>query len=149
MTGLVFVAVSINLNRIVSYPGLPGRAAESILQFLNVFFIATVALIPEQPVKDLGIELPLIGIISWLLQMRLQVTYRRRSSENPLSWFLSRVGLTQLSTLPFCVVGVQLPLGVPSALDWLVPGFLFSFCCRSDERLGAADRDRAVRGLAL
>jgi len=31
-----------------SFPGLPGRAAESILQFLEVFLISTVALIPGQ-----------------------------------------------------------------------------------------------------
>ena len=44
LTGLVFVAVSINLDRIMEYPGLPGRAAESILQFLQVFLISVVAL---------------------------------------------------------------------------------------------------------
>jgi hypothetical protein len=33
LTGLVFVAVSINLAKIVVYPGLPSRAAKSILQF--------------------------------------------------------------------------------------------------------------------
>jgi hypothetical protein len=34
LTGLVFVAVSINLSKILTFPGLPGRAAESLLQFL-------------------------------------------------------------------------------------------------------------------
>jgi len=37
LTGLVFVAVSINLARILETPGLSGRAAESILHFLQVF----------------------------------------------------------------------------------------------------------------
>jgi hypothetical protein len=46
LTGLVFVAVSINLAKIIAFPGLPSRAAESILQFLQVLFICTVALIP-------------------------------------------------------------------------------------------------------
>jgi hypothetical protein len=49
LTGLVFVALSINLTRIVTFPGLPGRAAESMLHFLEVFLIATMALIPSQP----------------------------------------------------------------------------------------------------
>ena len=48
LTGLVFVAVSINLAKIIAYPGLPSRAVESILQFLQVFFICTVALVPGQ-----------------------------------------------------------------------------------------------------
>jgi hypothetical protein len=42
LIGLVFVAVSINLNRIMTFPGLPGRAGESVLQFLEVFLIATI-----------------------------------------------------------------------------------------------------------
>jgi modulator of FtsH protease len=45
LTGLVFVAVSINLASILETPGLPSRAAESIVQFLQVFFICTVTLI--------------------------------------------------------------------------------------------------------
>ena len=38
LTGLVFVAVSINLARIVETPGLIGRAAESIAHFLQGVF---------------------------------------------------------------------------------------------------------------
>src|ERR1700683_3177372 len=37
LTGLVFVAFSINQSKIMTYPGLPGRALESILQLLEVF----------------------------------------------------------------------------------------------------------------
>ena len=36
LTGLVFVAISINLARIIETPGLSGRAGDSILQFLQV-----------------------------------------------------------------------------------------------------------------
>lgn len=40
LTGLVFVAVSVNVNRILSVSGLSSRAAESLLQLLGVFFIS-------------------------------------------------------------------------------------------------------------
>lgn len=40
LTGLVFIAVSINLAKILASAGLPGRAAESIAQFLQVFSFA-------------------------------------------------------------------------------------------------------------
>ncbi len=56
ITGLVFVALSVNLARMVAFPGLPGRAAESILQFLEVFLISTVALIPRQSARAIAIE---------------------------------------------------------------------------------------------
>lgn len=37
ITGLVFVAVSINLSKIIEVPGLSGRAAESIQHLLQIF----------------------------------------------------------------------------------------------------------------
>ena len=65
LTGLVFVAVSINLAKIISIPGLPSRAAESIVQFLQVFFICTATLIPRQPITALAAEILAVSLFSW------------------------------------------------------------------------------------
>jgi hypothetical protein len=127
LTGLVFVAVSINLNRIMAFPGLPGRAGESILEFLNVFFVSIVALVPQQPAKLLAIEILLIGLTSWIAQMVVQRRYLRVRTGHPWSWFIYRAVLSQLATLPFCVAGILLLLGISEGIYWLVPGFIFSF----------------------
>ena len=37
LTGLIFVAMSINAERVMTFPGLPSRAGEAVLQFLQVF----------------------------------------------------------------------------------------------------------------
>jgi hypothetical protein len=127
LTGLVFVAVSINLSKIMTVPGLPGRAAESILQFLQVFLMSTVALIPRQPERILALEFLGIGLFLWIAQIVGQVRYLRMRTGHPWSWFVHRAVLTQFATIPFCVAGITLLLGVPGALYWLVPGFVFSF----------------------
>jgi hypothetical protein len=128
LTGLVFVAVSINLSRILAFPGLSGRAAESILQFLQVFLVATFALIPGQPERILAIELLATRrVILWVSQVIVQVRYLRLRAGHPWSWFVNRAVMSQLATLPFCVAGIALLLGAPGALYWLVPGFVFSF----------------------
>jgi len=127
LTGLVFVAVSINLSRIMSVPGLPGRAAESILQFLEVFFISTVALIPKQPEWILAVEILVVGLVLWLAQVAGQIRYLKNRAGQPWSWFVSRAVCSQLGALPFLVAGITLWLGIPGALYWLVPGFVFSF----------------------
>ena len=49
LTGLVFVAVSINLTRVMAYPTLPGRAGESILQFLTIFLYPPLPSSPDKP----------------------------------------------------------------------------------------------------
>ena len=50
LTGLLFVAVSINLARILQFSHLPSRAAEALLALISVLFVTTFALIPRQSV---------------------------------------------------------------------------------------------------
>jgi len=127
LTGLVFVALSINLSRILAFPGLPGRGAESIMQFLQVFFISTVGLIPRQPEHIFAIQILVIAAASWCAQVTLQVRYLKVRTGHPWSWFVNRALMSQFATIPFGVAGVILLLGAPGAIDWLVPGFIFSF----------------------
>jgi hypothetical protein len=127
LIGLVFVAVSINLDRVLDYPGLPDRAAETVLQFLGVFLISTVALVPGQPELLLAIELLAIGVLFWVIPIVLQVKYLRLKTGHPRWWIVLRTGLSQLATVPFCVAGIALLMGASGARYWLVPGFVFSF----------------------
>ncbi len=127
LTGLVFVAVSINLTRIVAFPGLPSRAAESIMQFLQVFFISTVALIPRQPAMPVAAEILCISLFSWVMQVIAQVRYARLNTGHPKLWLMIRVLQTQLASVPFFVAVACMFLGNHAGLYWLVPGFIFSF----------------------
>ena len=127
LMGLVFVALSINLSRILAAPGLPGRGAESIMQFFQVFLISTVALIPRQPERIFAIEILVIAAVSWVAQVTVQVRYLMVRTGHPWSWFVNRVVMGQFATLPFVVAGITLLLGMPGAMYWLVPGFIFSF----------------------
>jgi hypothetical protein len=40
LTGLIFVAVSINLSLVLTLPGLSGQAADSIMQWFGVLLIS-------------------------------------------------------------------------------------------------------------
>ncbi len=73
LTGLVFVAVSINLQKVLTSPGLPGRAAESLAQFLQVFFVSTTALIPRQTDAALATVIIAVALLCWALQSGLPV----------------------------------------------------------------------------
>jgi modulator of FtsH protease len=126
LTGLVFVAVSINLSRILTVPGLTGRAAESMLQLLGVVAISTTALIPWQPPPALGIEILLLDFILWLIQTVLQIRYVRSKTGHPLSWAAIRIVQTQCASIPFCVAGVLLVRGSHTGMYWLTPGFILS-----------------------
>lgn len=127
LTGLVFVAVSINLERIISFPGLAGRAGESLLQFLQVFFVAILALVPRESLKAFAVEILMVAGVSGILQLIGQLRYMRRREGHPLTWITYRMALSQIATAPFLVAGIELLIDFPSGLYWLVPGFVFSF----------------------
>jgi hypothetical protein len=127
LTGLVFVAVSINLPRIVETPGLSGRAAESILHFLQVFFVCTAVLIPRQPMTPLAFEILAFALVSWALQVTAQMRYAKSRSGHPRVWLIVRIVQTQLASVPFFVAALLLFLGQPAGVFWLLPGFVFSF----------------------
>jgi hypothetical protein len=48
LTGLVFVAVSINLDRILAYPWLSGRVGETVLLLMAVLVESLLVLAPGQ-----------------------------------------------------------------------------------------------------
>jgi hypothetical protein len=126
LTGLVFVAVSINLTRVLSTPGLTGRAAESIMQLFGVVVIATTALIPGQSLTAFGTEVLVLGSGLWLVQTVLQVRYLRSKTGHPVGWAVIRMAQTLFANIPFCIAGVLLLLGSTAGLYWLAPGCIFS-----------------------
>jgi hypothetical protein len=126
LTGLVFVAVSINLTRVISVPGLAGRAAESIIQLFGVFIVSTAALIPGQSPGVFGVEILVLESAFWSLQTTLQVLYMKRRAGHPVLWLVSRVIQTHLATIPFFVSGILLIRGSSAGMYWSVPGFIFS-----------------------
>jgi hypothetical protein len=126
LLGLLFVAVSINLAKVLQYPHLPGRAAESLSALVAVLLVATCGLVPGQPTRAFGIEIVSIGALAWVFPMVLQL--RKPPQENALRrWMVNRIVLTQLSTLPIVVAGASLLAGAGGGLYWLVPGFAFAF----------------------
>jgi len=126
LTGLVFVAVSINLSRILSITGLTGRAAESLLQLFGVVIISTTALIPQQSQAALGIEILALGAALWLVQTVFQLRYLASKTGHPRQWAITRIVQTQLANIPFCVCGILLLDGTSAGLYWLAPGCIFS-----------------------
>lgn len=126
LTGLVFVAVSINLARIISIPGLTGRAAESLLQLFGVVIVSTTALIPRQLPVPLGLEILAVGSFLWMVQTVLQVRYVASKTGHPRLWAISRIVQTQFVGIPFCVAGILLMSGSPAGMYWIALGCIFS-----------------------
>ncbi len=127
LTGLVFVAASINLTKIFAIPGLPGRVAESMLQFLQVFFVSSVMLIPRQSLTALGYQDIFVAVLAWCGQFMSQVRYARFRANHPRKWLMQRIVTTNMASIPLFAGSIALLLGNSTALHLLVAAFFFSF----------------------
>ncbi|MGY1792729.1 hypothetical protein ACI796_01945 [Geodermatophilus sp. SYSU D00525] len=63
LTGLLFVAVSINLDRILAFPTLPRRAAATLVLLVALLAAGVFVLVPGQPVPALAAELAGTGAL--------------------------------------------------------------------------------------
>lgn len=129
LTGLLFVAVSINLSKIVTLPHLTPRAAKALATLVGILFAASLCLVPGQPREQLGWELIGTGVLAWAAVTFAQY---RHSRGNPyigkVQMWLDRL-LVQMAALPVVVCGVSLVCGRGGGLYWLVAGVVLSFVC--------------------
>jgi hypothetical protein len=127
LTGLIIVGISINITRILSDPGLPGRAAETLVAPAGVLVASTFALVPHQPDWILGIEFACTGLVMWAIPTQIHVTaYRAGAGAIGPNGGRARVSLAFFSSWPFIVCGVLLLLHIGGALYWTVPGVVVS-----------------------
>jgi hypothetical protein len=73
LTGLLVVAISINLSRILAISKLPERAAEGLIILTGALVIASIGLVPNQPVTLFGSEVLAIGLVTFLVAAVIQL----------------------------------------------------------------------------
>jgi hypothetical protein len=125
LTGLLFVAVSINLDKILNQAArfLPARAAETLATLLLVLVSCGLALVP-QSTRLIGVEIAVVVVPMLVITVRGQLDSRRRNRTDPLLWTVSRMAGTALATIPCTVAGFSLIAGWGGGFYWLVPAAL-------------------------
>lgn len=126
LTGLLFVAVSINLRQILSFPKLPARAAETLSLLLLVVVVASLGLAP-QPAVALGIEVSAVAGLMALAVLIVQVRHGPDDPADPAWWFLSRIANVQVPALLYLAGGITLAVRHGWGLCFVLPGTLTAF----------------------
>jgi hypothetical protein len=119
LTGLIFVAVSINLARILEYPGLPTRAIETISLLVGLLLLSVFMLIPGQATGALGAEILVLGaaLAGFLLYLRIRSP---RTKDQPLIWTVVPLTVIVAGTIPAVIAGISVLAGGGGGLYWLV-----------------------------
>jgi hypothetical protein len=127
LIGLVFVSVSINLEKVLEVHGLPGRAGESIVMFVGVLLLSFTLLMPGQSRVAVGVELLIGGGLLAALLVLIALPGLNQPTTQPLSWRITRIVAALLASVPEAVAGVSLLAQRGGGLYWLAAGFALAF----------------------
>ncbi len=128
LTGLLFVAVSLNADRIAGHRGLRASAAQTLVLFLAPLFMAAALLAPGQPDWVLGGELIGIGLIgSWILLALVRLKRGLADDEQLLFRIFHRPVPNVVVMLLFVAAGAALAAGANAGLYLLLPATLVAF----------------------
>lgn len=120
LAGLVFVAISINLDRILELGGVPELGLVTILLLIGALTVSLFGLLPAQSSRSFGIEI-LIQSLLFSLAIGLFSLRSRAASDVRHG---SRVVLPPFGTVPFVVGAVLLVAGAESGLYWIFAGLV-------------------------
>jgi hypothetical protein len=116
LAGLLFVAVSINVDRIIKLEGIPERAMQALMQLIIVVVVSLLFLAPGQSATALGIEALALGLIALALSMRWI------TGEGPGSTIGTRRAVAIAGTAPFVIGGLSLIAESGGGLYWILAG---------------------------
>ena len=127
LAGLLFVALSINLERILAGYGLATRAGRTLVLVGTPLVIALLVLVPAQSDTALGTELLAVGVASggvlaWLNPLRW------RASQQPLlGWIFVEVVPALLLSVSTILGGLGALTDAIGGLYWLPLGVIAAF----------------------
>ena len=125
LAGLLVVAASINIARIIELPSVVSRLGGTLALFTGVLAVGTELLVPGVERRLLGAAIAVTGAAVAVILVRLrgvenaQVEYRRPS--------LVVTVVAVAAALFLAVAGVSYAAGAGGGLYWLAPGVLLAF----------------------
>ncbi|MDQ5894959.1 MAG: hypothetical protein QG596_1220 [Actinomycetota bacterium] len=123
LAGLVFVAISINIERILQLDGVPELGMVTLLLLVGVLVVSLFGLIPEQEDHAFGIEL-LVQSVLWTSFIALLTARSASGLGQGEGRLTSRVVLPLFGTVPYLVGAVMLIIGSDIAMYWVFAGML-------------------------
>jgi hypothetical protein len=127
LTGLLFVAVSINIEQILAVDTLAGRALSTMILFVVPLVVGTLVLVPGQPPTALGVELIGTGVVAGGGLLRINRPVNRGELEPRSGWLLIRFVPSVTITVFLLLAGATLIAQAGGGLYWVAPAIVEAF----------------------
>ena len=126
LLGLLFVAVSINLEQVLRIAWLPLRAGETLGVLVVLLATAVFVLVPGQSPTALGLELAGTGLVLLGCDGALRVR-RGRPAGAPARSIVVPAVIVACTGAPLVAAGATLVAGAGGGLYWTVPAPVAGF----------------------
>jgi hypothetical protein len=127
LTGLIFVGISINLQKILGYPTLVTRASFSLILLMAILIFSLLLLIPKGGNHGINYILALAGAAVWIVVLQSDIKIHRKTDRQYKNQFAFSMVLDQFGTLPYVIGGILLLSGREAGYYWFAAAFLFSY----------------------
>jgi len=127
LAGLIFVGITINLQRIVANPSVVARAFQALLLLITTFLWAGLLLVPGQSAAEQGAELLPVTVVLWAVLDGFELSAWRWASAVYRGFLTGHSIQVQIPYVLAVIGSVALLLSSPSALYWFVPATLATF----------------------
>lgn len=121
LSGLIFVAVSINLDRILEIRGVADFAMVALLMLVGVLLVSIVGLIPGQSIAAFGWELLGAGVVWGAFTCNRMLRSVDWEGNRHLA---SRIVTPVVGVLPLAIGAVSMIIGSGGGLYWIAAGMV-------------------------
>jgi hypothetical protein len=126
LTGLVVVAISVNITRIVENELLPERAVEALIALVGALVLACLLLMPGQPPQMMAVECGIVGALMLFAPLRYQLHAWRSEVPNERARPIVRALMTGLGGAPMLIAAALLGEGATAGFYWAAAGLTVS-----------------------
>jgi hypothetical protein len=127
LTGLLFVAISINLDRILEFERLPRRAAGTLALLLSLLIAALFVLAPGQSNAAVAVEMVATGVALAAVAVFVAVRATRVVGD-PLVWTVGPLITLLVPAIALAVAGLTLAITAGGGLYWFLAAAVVGFC---------------------
>ena len=128
LAGLLFVSISVNRDKILAMGRMADRGLEALTVLLLVIIVASLPLVPGQPLRLLGAEVLVAGMAVLIVTVSLQRAYIAETDIIHRRRAYRMVLLNRLATSLIAIAGLLVVWrNDTTGLYVLVPGVLLSF----------------------
>lgn len=127
LAGLIIVAMTVNIETILTIPGMTSRAGATIASLILIVVSSAAGLIPGQGPTLLGAEVLAFTVIGMALTVDAAVRMIRAAVKPYVGVTWLKSGLAVAQILPFAVGAIILLTGSFAGLYWIAGGVLLVF----------------------